>query len=265
MLKFETMIFSFNKSKLTAFKSLKNTIHFVSVSMSLSSQKEHQCVICFENISEKNSCTTECGHQFCCNCLLRSVQTNTNCPLCRHQLIPPLPKYTQEDIDLNLILEQGFDEGHELGYEQGCRDGKEKERIRQCGNLLMLESARQEITTLSLQMQDLRNTKANNMSLRRDNAFLKEKIEQLQAKFSSTYREKVIPRISNMPIPPFIYFKSHPDSQDAIIEASKQLQGEGDKKPGQPIGKVKGAGMVWSNLSQDEKDVWKIRAQESVL
>ena len=137
--------------------------------MSLSSQKEHQCVICFENISEKNSCTTECGHQFCCNCLLRSVQTNTNCPLCRHQLIPPPPppEYTQEDI--------------EQGYEQGYIDGKERERIRQCGNLLMLERARQEITTLSLQMQDLRNTKANNMSLRRDNAFLKEKIEQLQA------------------------------------------------------------------------------------
>jgi hypothetical protein len=212
-------------------------------------QKADQCVICLENMDKKNSCTTECGHRFCCDCLLRSAQTNTNCPLCRHQLIPPPPpKYTQEDI--------------EEGYEQGYRDGKE--RVKQkC--TMMLERASQEISTLSLQIHDLRDTKSKNMSLRRNNAFLQEKIEQLQAKFSSTYREKVIPRISNMPIPPIIYFKSHPDSQDAIMEASKQLQGEGDKKPGQPIGKVKGGDMVWSALSDDEKNIWKIRAQESEL
>ena len=216
--------------------------------MSLSSQKEHQCVICLENIDEKNICITECGHRFCCNCLLRSAQTNTNCPLCRHQLIPPPPpKYTQEDI--------------EQGYEQGYRDGRRREHYRQ---LRMFERATQEISTLYVRIQDLRDTKAKNMSLRRDNTFLQEKIEQLQAKFSSTYRAKVIPRISCYPIPPSIYFKSHPDSQDAIMEASKQLQGEDDKKPGQPIGKVKGAGMVWSALSDDEKNIWKIRACDSL-
>ena len=62
--------------------------------------------------------------------------------------------------------------------------------------------------------------------------------------------------------PSFVYFKSHPDVKDAIEEASKQLQGENDKKPGEPLGKVKGAGIVWGNLSAEEKDVWKQRSLE---
>ena len=61
----------------------------------------------------------------------------------------------------------------------------------------------------------------------------------------------------------FVYFKSHPDAQDVIIEASKQLQGEDDKKPGDPIGKVKGAGIVWGTLSEEEKEVWKQRSKEA--
>ena len=60
----------------------------------------------------------------------------------------------------------------------------------------------------------------------------------------------------------FIYFKSHPESQDAINEASQQLQGEDDKKPGAPVGKVKGAGIVWKSLSDEEKEVWKQRVNE---
>ena len=96
----------------------------------------------------------------------------------------------------------------------------------------------------------------------KENAILREKLVKLENPKKLEKLEK--PKISR-PISAFIYFKSHPDSQDAIMEASKQLQGEGDKKPGQPIGKVKGAGMVWSALSDDEKNIWKIRAQESVL
>ena len=62
------------------------------------------------------------------------------------------------------------------------------------------------------------------------------------------------------PKPSFVYFKSHPDSKDAIEEASKQIQGDDDKKPGELVGKVKGAGIVWGNLSAEEKDVWKQRS-----
>jgi len=62
--------------------------------------------------------------------------------------------------------------------------------------------------------------------------------------------------------PSFVYFKSHPDVQGDIEEASIQLQGDDDKKPGEPVGKVKGAGIVWGNLSAEEKDVWKQRSLE---
>ena len=61
----------------------------------------------------------------------------------------------------------------------------------------------------------------------------------------------------------FVYFKSHPDTQSDIMEASLQLQGEDGKKPGAPIGQVKGAGIVWGTLSKEEKEVWKQRSHEA--
>ena len=58
----------------------------------------------------------------------------------------------------------------------------------------------------------------------------------------------------------FLYFKSHPDNQDLINEAAKQPQGEDGKNPGNPIGKVSGAGVVWKTVSEEDKEVWKQRA-----
>jgi hypothetical protein len=85
----------------------------------------------------------------------------------------------------------------------------------------------------------------------------KEKKEKKKKEVSSDTDDKPKRAPSN-----FIYFKSHPESQDAINEASQQLQGEDDKKPGAPVGKVKGAGIVWKSLSDEEKEVWKQRVNE---
>ena len=42
-----------------------------------------ECCICYEQIGEKNKCTTPCGHKFCFNCMMKSLNVNNTCPCCR--------------------------------------------------------------------------------------------------------------------------------------------------------------------------------------
>ena len=60
------------------------------------------------------------------------------------------------------------------------------------------------------------------------------------------------------PASSFVFFKSHPDSQDSIVEAASEINDE----TGKPFGKVKGAGFVWKTISDEEKEEWKQRAIE---
>ena len=46
-----------------------------------------ECSICYDEIGERNNCVTNCGHQFCFNCIITSLQHSNICPYCRTQLI----------------------------------------------------------------------------------------------------------------------------------------------------------------------------------
>jgi len=53
---------------------------------------EQQCPICFECVdSQSNFSKTPCGHAFCFQCILKALETNNTCPLCRAEL-KPIPK-----------------------------------------------------------------------------------------------------------------------------------------------------------------------------
>ena len=62
------------------------------------------CPICLKIIGE-DSCKTKCGHRFCTGCLLKAVQRNGSCPLCRGELIE----------GQGFVEDQEVDENHELG------------------------------------------------------------------------------------------------------------------------------------------------------
>jgi hypothetical protein len=50
--------------------------------------EQKECVICFELLNyTKNVCITVCGHKFCCSCMMKHVQRNNGCPLCRTTII----------------------------------------------------------------------------------------------------------------------------------------------------------------------------------
>jgi hypothetical protein len=44
-----------------------------------------ECPICYNDIVEKNNCTTECGHAFCLQCIVTCLSKNKHspCPICR--------------------------------------------------------------------------------------------------------------------------------------------------------------------------------------
>jgi len=69
------------------------------------------CPICFETITLKvNRIITECGHEFHCSCLMKSVTTsNFDCPLCRAALAEA--PVEEEDDDDN-YSEQEYEDSY---------------------------------------------------------------------------------------------------------------------------------------------------------
>jgi len=97
---------------------------------------------------------------------------------------------------------------------------------------------------------------------------LVERINRL-AKFIGTPLVIIPPRVKvddvSDPIrkrPPsaFLYFKNHLDSQDDILAASKEI----NEETGKILGKVRGAGIVWGKLSEEDKESWKKRVNASL-
>jgi len=68
------------------------------------------CPICYENIENKNTSTTKCGHIFHTDCLLKSIKYSHKfkCPWCRNDIIndvsPPPDECSEECMELVNIL-----------------------------------------------------------------------------------------------------------------------------------------------------------------
>jgi hypothetical protein len=60
-----------------------------------------ECVICMEEIFEKNKVITECGHCFHTSCLMKNINHNGfDCPCCRSKMVEEHVNYDLElDID----------------------------------------------------------------------------------------------------------------------------------------------------------------------
>jgi hypothetical protein len=70
-----------------------------------------ECIICYESLNtNKNICITECGHEFCFSCMMKHVQRNNGCPMCRSAII--------EEVDTDQFSEGEYDEDDDATIEE---------------------------------------------------------------------------------------------------------------------------------------------------
>ena len=51
----------------------------------------------------------------------------------------------------------------------------------------------------------------------------------------------------------YLVFKSHPDNKEAIAEKALEI----NEETGEPWGKVKAAGIMWKELTDEQREQWK--------
>ena len=94
-------------------------------------RESHSCPVCLTIIG-KDSCTTKCGHKFCTGCLLKAVQRNSSCPLCRNPLLENGEVVDDEDeeneMGLSMFNGDELDAAvyYQTDYEQGRLDGRQE-------------------------------------------------------------------------------------------------------------------------------------------
>ena len=98
------------------------------------------CPICFEDIHAINVSITTCGHAFHCFCLLKAVENNIECPLCRHELLD----IDEEDETTN-------DDDEETNDDEATEDMS----IREEDSNVTLEQLAAKMTNLGYTMKDL--------------------------------------------------------------------------------------------------------------
>jgi len=87
-----------------------------------------------DEITDKDSCVTKCGHDFCLSCLARSLQRNQTCPLCRDELAPV--------IDRQAMSQESFENGYRAGIDAVCEEmdvlRRECTRLSDCWRALVV-------------------------------------------------------------------------------------------------------------------------------
>ena len=68
-----------------------------------------ECIICYESIGTSNVVTTECGHVFHCNCLMKNASVNGfGCPMCRKEMVEQID---DEESDDDSVIHSLIDDG----------------------------------------------------------------------------------------------------------------------------------------------------------
>jgi hypothetical protein len=94
-----------------------------STSATVDAQPPRECVICYDSLSStKNICITECGHEFCFACMMKHVQSNNGCPICRSVLFEEA-----EDSDDEEDSEDEYDEDDDETVEEEEEEDSDKE------------------------------------------------------------------------------------------------------------------------------------------
>ena len=90
----------------------------VNLTADFNAEMDNECVICYEIIGKTNCCVTPCGHHYCFKCLMKSMERNDGCPMCREPLIDPsVSEDEDDDAENDYVYEDSDDESSEADDE----------------------------------------------------------------------------------------------------------------------------------------------------
>ena len=75
-----------------------NNIDYSNIDSDIDS--EHQCTICFNNLTDNTKYILNCNHMFCIECIDKLIETSKyNCPLCRTKITT----YSNDNIRNSIV------------------------------------------------------------------------------------------------------------------------------------------------------------------
>ncbi len=77
--------------------------------------KEYECLICLDLFVEPS--TTICGHTFCKSCLMKYLEKEQKCPMCRKPIFQ-----TPETISTNFAMENIIKEKYPSQYQERLKN-----------------------------------------------------------------------------------------------------------------------------------------------
>lgn len=68
-------------------KNVLHTITFIERNKNEIQTVAEECPICYDSIQPFNLCLTNCNHQFCTSCIMKSLKNKSDCPCCREKIV----------------------------------------------------------------------------------------------------------------------------------------------------------------------------------
>ena len=68
-------------------KNVLHTITFIERNENENQTVVEECPICYDSIQPFNLCLTNCNHQFCTSCIMKSLKNKSDCPCCREKIV----------------------------------------------------------------------------------------------------------------------------------------------------------------------------------
>jgi hypothetical protein len=136
-------------------------------------------------------------------------------------------------------IEEYMAEDLEAAYVRGCDEGREH-----CQEAY--EKGWEEAQLEFQEDNEADKQQAHDDGFRKGRSCAQEEIRRLKLELKEFKPKQPRPKSG------YIYFKSHPENQQAITEAAMVI----NEEKGKPMGKVKGASVVWQKLSVEEKETW---------
>jgi hypothetical protein len=75
----------------------------------MNTEESKECNICFTIIGQTNFCVTPCGHSFCFDCIMQSINYRNTCPCCRADLYQEIEGLDEDNDSVESDLSSDYE------------------------------------------------------------------------------------------------------------------------------------------------------------